>query len=79
MFILFQVNPYAPASKLLPIQPEHVEKVRSIMLDVAQQTTTEISFTTPRCQVLQIVGREGNSLMVQLCLHHPFSIITCGW
>lgn len=36
-----------------------MDKVRSIMLEVAQQTTTEISFTSPRCQVLQIVGREG--------------------
>jgi len=59
---VLEVNPYAPASKLLPIQPEHVDKVRSIMLEVAQQTTTEISFTSPRCQVLQIVGREGDCL-----------------
>jgi len=57
---VLEVNPYAPASKLVPIAPEHVEKVRSIMLEVAQQTTTEITFTTPKCQVLKIVGREGD-------------------
>jgi len=55
-----EVNPYAPASLVMPVMPEHTAQVRNIMLDVAQQTTTEISFTCPRCQAIRIVGREGD-------------------
>lgn len=55
-----EVNPYAPASLVMPVAPEHVQKVRGIMLDVASQTTTEVCFTSARCTALRIVGREGD-------------------